>query len=227
MTSGTSIDTLKALTKVGWLAEQPLPFQKRMAQIGRWVSVRRGQVLYSIGDDADSMYGLGDGLLDVSIAVNAEHDVIIHRAAAGLWIGDSAILSGSGRAVTLTAASDAQVFKLSGAVVLQSLAQYPEDWICFYRLSHMNITRCLQALAEVISLPPRTRFVRALLRLTAVMGQIQVTQEELSAMVGMSRATFRRAFSALIDQGTVEIKYGSIVVQDRAALEIEALKTED
>lgn len=142
-------------------------------------------------------------------------------------IGDSAILSGSGRAVTLTAASDAQVFKLPGAVVLQSLAQYPEDWICFYHLSHMNITRCLQALAEVISLPPRTRFVRALLRLTAVTGQIQVTQEELSAMVGMSRATFRRAFSALIDQGIVEIKYGSIVVQDRAALEIEALKTED
>ena len=66
-----------------------------------------------------------------------------------------------------------------------------------------------------------------LLRLTAVTGQIQVTQEELSAMVGMSRATFRRAFSALIDQGIVEIKYGSIVVQDRAALEIEALKTED
>lgn len=178
MVTDAPIDTLKALARVGWLAEQPTPFQNRIEQLGRWISIRRGQVLYSIGEDAKFMYGLGEGLLDVSITVNAERDVIIHRAAVGLWVGDSAILSGSARAVSLTAASDVQVFKLPGAAVLQNLAQYPEDWICFYRLSHMNITRCLQALAEVISLPPRTRFARALLRLTAVTGQIQVTQEE-------------------------------------------------
>lgn len=127
MVTDAPIDTLKALARVGWLAEQPTPFQNRIEQLGRWISIRRGQVLYSIGEDAKFMYGLGEGLLDVSITVNAERDVIIHRAAVGLWVGDSAILSGSARAVSLTAASDVQVFKLPGAAVLQNLAQYPED----------------------------------------------------------------------------------------------------
>ena len=218
---------LKALATLGWLSGQPLPFQKRMAQLGRWVSVRRGQVVYTVGDAADAIYGLGEGLLDVSLVVSDEREVIIHRATPGFWVGDSALLAGSVRTVAISAPSDAQLFKLPGPAVLQSLERHPEDWICFYRLSHSNVTTSLQALGEVISLPPRTRFARALLRLTSASGTVQLTQEELGRMVGMSRAAFRRAFAALIERGIVEVQYGGIRICDRPALEAEAARTAD
>jgi CRP/FNR family transcriptional regulator, cyclic AMP receptor protein len=217
---------LKNLATAGWLGEQPAAFQGRIAKIGRWMSMRRGQVIYAVGDVADAIYGLSEGLLDVSISVDSQHDVVIHRATAGFWIGDSALLAGSVRTLTISAASDGQLFKLPAASIQRNLEEHPEDWVCFYRLSHINANRGLNALAEVISLPPRARFARALLRLSSATGSVNVTQEELSRMVGMSRATFRRSFAALIEQGIVTVEYGRIQIRDLPALESEAAKTD-
>lgn len=218
---------LRNLAKIGWLAEQPRAFQTRTAALGRWMNFRRGQVIYAVGDEADAIFGLGDGLLDISIPVDTEREVIIHRATPGFWIGDSALLAGSQRTLTLSGASDGQLFKLPAQAVYRNLEEHPEDWMCFYRLSHLNANRGIQALAEVISLPPRARFARALLRLTSVTGAVHVTQEELGRMVGMSRAAFRRAFAALIQQGIVEVEYGRIQIRDLSALEAEAARTDD
>lgn len=227
LASKDTIGILKNLARSGWLAEQPADFQHRMARLGRWMSIRRGQVIYAVGDEADAIFGLGEGLLDVAIPVDTEREVVIHRATAGFWIGDSALLANSVRTLTLSAASDGQLFKLPAAAVYRNLEEHPEDWICFYRLSHLNANRGLQALAEVISLPPRARFARALLRLTSPAGAVHVTQEELGRMVGMSRAAFRRSFAALIEQGIVDVEYGRILIRDHAALEAEAAKTDD
>ena len=215
------------LATAGWMSEQPATFQCRMAKIGRWMSMRRGQVIYAAGDEADAVYGLGEGLLDVSISVDPQRDVVIHRATAGFWIGDSALLAGSRRTLTLTAASDGQLYKLPAASILRDLKEHPEDWICFYGLNHLNASRALGALAEVISLPPRARFARALLRLSSSAGEVHVTQEELGRMVGMSRATFRRSFAALISQGIVEVEYGRILIRNLPALKSEAARTGD
>ena len=218
---------LRTLAAVGWLAEQPPVFQNRMMKLGRWMNFRRGQVIYAAGDGADAIFGLGEGLLDVAIPVDPEREVVIHRATAGFWIGESALLANSVRTLTLSGASEGQLFKLPAAAVYRNLEEHPEDWMCFYRLSHLNANRGIQALAEVISLPPRARFARALLRLTSPAGAVHVTQEELGRMVGMSRAAFRRAFAALIEQGIVDVEYGRILICDAAALECEAAKTDD
>lgn len=218
---------LRSLASVGWLGEQPAAFQNRIAKIGRWINIRRGQVVYAVGDEADAIYGLGHGLLDVAIPIDDERQVVIHRATAGFWIGDSALLAGSVRTITLSAASDSQLLKIPAASVHRNLEKHPEDWVCFYRLSHLNANRGLQALAEVISLPPRARFARALLRLTSSAGAVHLTQEELGRMVGMSRAAFRRSFAALIRQGIVEVEYGCIQIRNLSALETEATRGED
>lgn len=218
---------LKNLSATGWLGEQPSDFQSRMARIGRWMNMRRGQVIYAVGDEADAVYGLSEGLLDISIPVDSQHEVVVHRATAGFWIGDSALLAGSVRTLTISAASDGQLFKLPAASIHRNLEKHPEDWICFYRLSHLNANRGLNALAEVISLPPRARFARALLRLSSASGSVHVTQEELGRMVGMSRATFRRSFAALIERGIVEVEYGRIQICNLPALESEASKIGD
>lgn len=189
--------------------------------------MRRGQVIYAVGDDADAIYGLAKGLLDIAIPVLPDQDAIIHRATPGFWIGESALLAGSRRTLTLSAVTDGQLFKLPAAAVLRNLEEHPSDWVCFYRLSHINANRGLTALAEVISLPPRARFARALLRLTSSAGSVQVTQEELGRMVGMSRAAFRRTFADLIKKEIVEIEYGRIQIRNLAALESEAARTDD
>jgi len=218
---------LQVLTSSGWLSQQPAEFQERMARLGRWISVSRGAVVYAVGDEADAIFGLGEGMLDVAIPVSEDQEVVVHRALPGFWVGDSALLAGSRRTISLHAAADSRLFKLPATAVLRSLKEHPDDWMCFYRLSHTNTTISLRTLAEIISLPPRVRFARALQRLTSMDGEVRLTQEELGRMVGMSRAAFRRSFAALIEQGIVEVEYGGIIIRDRAALDLEAARTDE
>ena len=212
-------NNLDRLATVGWLSEQPLDFQARVAAAGRWTTFARGQVVYSEGDTATAIYGLGEGLLDISIAISAEEQVVVYRAPRGFWIGHSAVLAGSTRTVSLTAAVESRVFRLSAVAVRRLLAERPADWIRFALLSHRNLALALQGLAEVLALPPRVRFARMLLRMASADGAVRVTQTELSRMAGMSRAAFRRALGDLIATGAIAVAYGDLRIVDRPALE--------
>lgn len=223
----SSVRGLQALSSVGWLACQPVEFQERLARLGRWIKVARGTTLYTAGDESDALYGLGEGMLDVAMPVSEVQEVVVHRAMPGFWVGDSALLAGTRRTISLYAAAESRLFKVPAKALQRSLAEHPQDWMCFYRLAHMNATLSLRTLSEVISLPPRVRFARTLLRLTTADGTVRLTQEELGRMVGMSRAAFRRSFAALIEQGIVDVEYGGIRIRDRLALEREAARTEE
>lgn len=166
-------------------------------------------------------------MLDIAMPVSGDHEVVIHRATPGFWIGDSGTLAKSPRGVSVSASTDCKLFVLPAVAVLRALEVNLADWVSFYRLSHINTAMVLRAFAEVISLPSRTRFARTILRLVSSEGVIVATQEELSRMVGMSRAAFRRNCSLLIELGIIEVEYGYIRVRDRAALEAEAAKVDD
>jgi CRP/FNR family transcriptional regulator, cyclic AMP receptor protein len=220
--SDNSREFLGILATGGWLSEQPPEFQAKIASFGHWTTIKRGALLYSVGDDGDAIFGLGEGLLDVAIPVSADQEVVVHRATPGFWVGDSALLAGSKRSISISAVVDSRLFKVPAAAVHRGLKSHPEDWACFYRLNHMNVSLTLRVLAEIIALPPRARFARTLLRLMSPDATVRATQEELGRMVGMSRAAFRRAFSTLIDLGIVKVEYGAIRIQDHAALVTEA-----
>ncbi|MCE6950660.1 Crp/Fnr family transcriptional regulator [Cereibacter sphaeroides] len=217
-----SVEDLRSLSTLGWLARQPVEFQMRLAAVGRWATIERGQQLYTVGDPPNAIFGLEEGLLDVSIPISSDEEVTIYRARPGFWVGDSALLAGTTRSITVSAATECRVFRLPIGAVRRALQEHPEDWICFFRLNHENATLAVRILAEVLSLPPRVRFARMLLRLACPDGSVRATQEDLGRMAGMSRAAFRRAFATLIDSGAVRTEYGGVRITDRAALEREA-----
>lgn len=214
-----TLDMLRSLATQGWLSEQPMDFRIRMARAGRWTIVPRGALVYGFGDTPNAIYGLVEGLLDISIPIGGDEEVTIHRAGPGFWIGESALLAEMNRGITLLAASDCRVFRIPISMVRRSLAEHPEDWPCFFRLSHKNVSLALQVLAETLSLSPRARFARTLIRMASADGLVRVTQEELGRMAGMSRAAFRRSFIELIESGAVHTKYGQLRIVDHAALD--------
>ena len=148
---------LGALSEFGWLSQQTEGFQDRMAQIGRWMSLTKGQFVYGVGDAPDAVFGLEEGLLDVAIPIHPDEMVTLHRATRGFWIGESALLAETTRGVALIAAADCRVLRLPGDAVRRHLAENPQDWTCFFRLSHMNVMTTIAALAEIVALPPRAR----------------------------------------------------------------------
>ena len=214
--------TLRQLAETGWLAEQPPEFQARVAAIGHWVSHPEGVLLYAEDQAGRAIYGLGEGLLDIEISVSPTETVMLHRAPRGFWIGDSAMLAGAARTVAVRTAMPSRVFHLPAEGVQRLLREYPAGWVCFYRLSHANVTLALRVLAEVLSLRSGVRSARLLLRLAGPDGQVRATQDELGRLAGMSRAAFRRCLSDLITAGGLGTGYGGVRIADRAALEAAA-----
>ncbi|MCU0790621.1 MAG: Crp/Fnr family transcriptional regulator [Nitratireductor sp.] len=221
----SSADQLRNLAEIGWLCEQPPAFVDRIALLGRWVTLKRGERLYTAGEQPDAMYGLGEGAFDLAIPISKDEEVTVHRAGPGFWIGESALLSGNNRTISVTAAVDSRAFRISISAIKRNLSLHPADWMHFHNLTHMNGTLCISVLAEVISLPPKARFARMLLRMSTPDGRVRVTQEELGKMAGMSRAAFRRAFASLIDAAIVETGYRGLLIRDPAALERAANET--
>jgi len=207
------------LAKVGWLSHENAEFQERMARAGRWMTLTKGQLLYDVGDSPDAVFGLAEGLLDVSIPISEDEMVTLHRAAPGFWIGDSALLAETTRGVSVRAAADSKILRLPAESIHRHLAEHPTDWACFFRLSHINVMLTLRALAEIVSLPSRSRFARLLLRQADADGLVRASQDDLSKMAGMSRTTFRRTFASLIEAGIVQTEYGGLRILDREALE--------
>jgi CRP-like cAMP-binding protein len=212
-----------ALAASGWLAGESPAFRDRLFGLGRMIRLGRGRALNAAGDTPDAMFGIAGGHADISLPVSlpVSHDeeVLIHRAGPGFWIGDSALLARTERTLSVTAATDCDIFRLPGPALRAHLAACPEDWPAFFRLNHANATLAVSVLAEMLSLPPRARFARTLLRLMEPDGTVPATQEDLARLTGMSRASFRRAMADVIASGAVQTGYGALRIADPARLE--------
>lgn len=215
---GAALSAQHTLSRIGWLAEQPADFRRRMAAIGRWRSFRAGEDLYSFGDAPEGVFGLEAGVLEVSMPITGDEIATFHHAQPGFWIGESALLAGEHRGVSLCARDDCLVFFLPAKALLRQLEEQPRDWAAFFKLSHRNTMISLKVAAELLRLPPHARVARTLLRLASKEGVVPGTQTEIGSMAGMSRAGFRRALAELVEQGLVETSYGELRLLDREAL---------
>lgn len=212
------------MSSVGWLAGEAPDFRDRLLSIARWRRYPAREDVYQVGDMPNGLFGLEKGRIDVLIPISDDEMVTIHRAQPGFWIGDSALLAGRTRGVSLVTHEECLILTVPALPLRRMLEERPHDYACFYRLSHANTTLALQVLAETIALPPRARFARMLLRLSSRDGVVEATQTELGALAGMSRAAFRRAFSELIEQGIVKMEYGAVRILDMQALRREVDK---
>ena len=142
----------------------------------------------------------------------------LHRAEPGFWIGESALLSHAPRIVSLFAASECRVFRVPTADLRQLVADQPRHWKAFYELTHTNTLLALTLLAEALSLTPRARLARLLLRMSGEQAEVHANQEDLGRLLGMTRSSLRRSLNVLVAERTIATGYGRITILDRHRL---------
>ena len=212
------VQDLSPLDRLGWLAHQSPELKAWFAANGRWRTFAAGELLYQHGDAPDAMYGLAQGAVELQFAPVGAEQVTVHRAEPGFWIGESALLANAPRIVSLWAASDARIFRVPGQSLRQFVADQPQHWPAFYELTHANALTALSLLAEALSLTPRARLARLLLRLSETDAEIQSCQDDLRRILGMTRSSLRRSLNVLIADRIVATGYGRITILDRERL---------
>jgi CRP-like cAMP-binding protein len=210
---------LGTLASTGWLSQQPRDFQARIARLGRWRGFKAGETLYLSGEEAEWMVGLAEGIFEITFPLLGDEPVVIHRAEPGFWTGEMSVLKGQKRLISIAAATDVRVFAIPGSSIQRMLAEEPQHWQSFFDLSLRSSGIAVTLLAEVLSLSPRARVARILLRLARQDGSVPGSQEDLGRLLGMTRSSVRRALASLIEEGAVKSGYGVLSIRDRDLLE--------
>lgn len=209
---------LAPLDRIGWLAAQPEGFRQWVAENGRWRRFAAGETIYLAGDAPNGMYGLGSGALEITFPLQGDEEVTLHRAEPGFWIGEAAPMAGATRIVGLSAALDSRVFHIPLAAQRELLRRDPGAWQVFYEQSFANLSLALTLLAETLSLTPRARLAKLLLRLADAGGTVQGNQDDLGRLIGMTRSSVRRSLASLVEAGAVQTGYRSLRILDEAAV---------
>jgi CRP/FNR family transcriptional regulator, cyclic AMP receptor protein len=210
---------LGILVRTGWLSRQPGDFQARIARLGRWREFKAGETIYLSGEEAEWMVGLAEGIFEITFPLLSDEPVVIHRAEPGFWTGEMSVLKGQKRIISIAAATDVRVFVIPASGIQRMLAEEPRHWGPFYDLSLTSSRIAVTLLAEVLSLSPRARVARILLRLARQDGSVPGSQEDLGRLLGMTRSSVRRALASLIEVGAVKSGYGVLSIRDRDLLE--------
>jgi CRP/FNR family transcriptional regulator, cyclic AMP receptor protein len=159
------------------------------------------------------MTPLGD---TVTIAVRGPGDAF----------GETALLAASAkRTATVSALEPAETLALGEGEFARLRESFPTvDRILFAFLA-AELRRQNDLLLEALYLPVDRRLRRRLLELARIYGgdrdgevMIPLTQAELAAMAGTSRATANQILRAEQERGTVVLQRGRVLMRDRAAL---------
>lgn len=206
----------------GWLVARGDAF--RAALLSRAV-IRlfdEGEALYRYGDAADGLYCVIHGAVEVCAPADDGQEFVAHRDGAGFWVGDLAMLADETRLVSVTATEQSRMALVPTARIFEMLRETPDFYRDFYAITHANMRTALRILANMgVNGADRKMALRLLHTqetLAGADGWMNISQDQLAAMIGVSLPTSQRLLRGFSESGAVELGYGRLRIIDSKAL---------
>jgi CRP/FNR family cyclic AMP-dependent transcriptional regulator len=192
---------------------------QRVFVIARRRRFGRGEVVFHQDDPADSLHLVVDGRFTISRRTSLGEDALLAISGSGEAFGELALVSEANRSATATALDAGETLCVHRVDFDELRARHPSVDRMLVRLLAGQVQRMNQLLSEAFYESAERRVLRRLLELgDAGEHPIRVTQEQLAALAGASRATVNAVLSTERRRGTIEVRRGATLLLDRAAL---------
>jgi CRP/FNR family cyclic AMP-dependent transcriptional regulator len=209
---------------VEWLLLADLPPQdvQRLLSIARRRTFSRGEVVFHRDDPADCLQLVVRGRFGMRVLTPLGDSVLVDVLGPGQTFGELALLLPDARrsatAEALEAGETRSVFR-DDFTVLQR--EHPGVKDVLLRLLAEQLRRSTDRVVEAHFVDAETRVRRRLVDLAAAYesGVVPLTQEDIAAMAGTSRATVNRVLREEAKLGAVALARGRTTLLDRDALE--------
>ncbi len=183
-----------------------------------------GQIIQQKGEEADGFWLIADGAVSVG-QFTADGEF---RGVALLGTGDSygelAVLSGRPRVVDAVARGPAGLRWIAAAAFERALAADPAAMRALLGALCAQLQETLDLLAGLRHGSATARAASLIANLTGGTARsVNVTQQELADLLGVTRATANGALGQLEAAGLIRRGYGTIDVPDPARLRLAAL----
>lgn len=213
---------LRALEAQGWFSERSKETRASLGAIARLRHFAKDEVVYLAGDAPDGVFGLVSGSLNISYPRGDGEEYIVHRAGAGFWIGEGALLARQVRLVSVRAAEPTTMVQLPVRKLTHLVRDDARLYADFYALSYENFRTALQIITNLGLASAQKRVADRLVFEAETRGGadgwIAMSQSELAKLVAISLPTLQRVMRRFAKDGIVKKSYARIQVVDREAL---------
>ena len=217
----------QVLAETEFFAEAPLELLAPIAAAGKVRELVRGDVLFEVGDEPDSIYVVLSGRIAIAIGNRPfdHRESVIALMDEGDLFGDMGMLDKSPRSAGARALEASSVLEIPYAAVIEQLDKSSALLWNVIRMLSRRLRAMDQALADSVFLDVTGRTAKRLLELSAGKDEftLPVTQEELAGMVGASRERVNKAIASFIKLHWLEQSDRTYHIIDRAKLEQRAI----
>ena len=190
-----------------------------MLSIARRRRFSRNEVVFHRDDPADSLHLVSKGRFAIRIMTPLGETVTLAIRGPGESFGEMALVAAARkRSATVEALEEAETFAIYVDDFLRLRREHPTVNQVLVGFLAEELDRQNELLLEALYVSVERRVLRRLAELSALYGRqesvIPLTQEQLAAMAGTSRATVNRVLREEQMRGTVELRRGKTVVLD-------------
>ncbi len=206
----------------------PAETLENLSRYARLQDFAKGDVIVQKGATGGGMMAMVEGRVKISTVSPDGKEVILDFINPGEVFGEIALLDNRERTADAVAMEACQVLVLERRDFLPFLERHPQTCIKLLsvlcgRLRHTN-----QLIEDSLFLNVESRFAKRLVgfarqygepRPDGILIRLKLSQQEIAALIGVTRESVNRQLSALQERGWVKVSRGAILVTDIEALE--------
>lgn len=195
----------------------------KLTEIGRPVTLEKGQAAYHQGDPADGIYLLQAGRIKSSSVNAVGNETVLRVHIPGSIIGLTAIGHEPIRDATATTLEDCTLIFIERARMLSLMRDDGELGVYIAQLLLDRLSSFHFRVHEVLTNTVEQRVARALLGFSMPAGtesepHLLLSQEELSQIVAARRPTVSQILGQFADAGLIRVERRKIVLLDPSGL---------
>ena len=207
----------------GFLGQLPREEQQIALRLGTARRVGPGEVILFEGGLSDCVYLLVSGLFKVTGSLGSGREALLAVRIGGDLVGELGVTDHKPRSATVRAAGEGRVCRISDRDYHRFLSAYPKAQGAANRAMVAKLRSATRRRVEFANFTATARIARILLELLAMHGvptsdgyvvDIDLTQEELAALIGVGAATVHRILAELRHDGVVDTGYRRVQIFD-------------
>lgn len=182
----------------------------------------RDEVIFHREDPAGHFFAIIAGTVKLQVQDDSGRVVVIAILRGGEVFGELELFDDVPRSVTVTAITETQVLALGRDDFFEVLERHPRAMRFMLTLLARTIRDTARRIEDLVFLDLPSRVAKSLLDLRGAHGsngEIHLTQDDIAAFVGATRASVNRVLADLEAQGIVEIGRRHIGIKDIEKLE--------
>jgi CRP/FNR family transcriptional regulator, cyclic AMP receptor protein len=194
----------------------------RLAAYARLQQVRRGEVLFSKGDDGSTLIAVVSGSIKICVPSTEGKEIVLNLIHASEVFGEISLLDGQPRTANAAAMADGEILTLDRREFIPFLRQNPDVMLTLLAVLCSRLRRTSEQVEDVLFLELNIRLAKMLLRTAqADRGKLRVraTQKELGQMIGLSRESTNKQLRNWASRGIIKIEKGGVIILNIVALQ--------